>query len=142
MIGRLTDSEIEDVLRRGRVGRIACSVDDQPYIVPVTYVYESGMVYALSTLGRKIAMMRQQPNVCFEVEEIDQPSNWRCVIADAQYEEFTDWPARTEVVHRIASLGGPVLPVPTNGQVAVADALVVFRLRLTDVSGRFSRRDA
>ena len=142
MIGRLTDSEIEGVLRRGRVGRIACSIDDRPYIVPITYLYESGMVYALSKLGRKIAMMRQQPRVCFEVEEIDEPSNWRCVIADAEYEEYTDWQTRTEVVRRIASLGGPVLPLPTNGHVAVADALVVFRLRLTDVSGRFSRRDA
>jgi len=35
----------EEILRAGRVAHVAFAVDGQPYIIPMTYHYEDGMVY-------------------------------------------------------------------------------------------------
>lgn len=140
MIGLLSPDEIEALLRRQRVGRLGCSANDRPYVVPITYAYDGRFVYGYSTLGRKIGVMREQPLVCFEVDEVLGPAAWRCVIAEGLYEELSDDAAREEALPRLTAGGGEL--VPRNLCSSAADRVVVFRLRLTEKSGRFERRDA
>jgi nitroimidazol reductase NimA-like FMN-containing flavoprotein (pyridoxamine 5'-phosphate oxidase superfamily) len=80
--------------------------------------------------------MREQPRVCFEVDEIDGPSSWRSVVAEGLYEELSDEASR-RIALRLLAVDDPVAP-GLNG----ASPTVVFRLRLTEKSGRFERRDA
>lgn len=138
MIGVMTDAEVEAMLRRHRVGRIGCSANDRPYVVPITYAYDGHDVYAYSGLGRKIDVMREQPLVCFEVDEVDGDAAWRCVIAEAVYEELIDEAARRNALSLLASDGAQVVPRSLSGN----GRLVIFRLHLTERSGRFERRDA
>ena len=138
MIGLLSGDEIEVMLRRHRVGRLACTGNDRPYVVPITFAYNAGCIYACSGLGRKIDMMREQPLVCFQVDEIDGPSDWRSVVAEGIYEELTDDRQRRAA---LAKLGG-------HGSGAVGRTLdasapaIVFCIRLTERTGRFERCDA
>src|SRR5215217_3910495 len=90
MVGLLSCEEIETLLQRQCVGRIGCSVDERPYIVPMRYVYDGDTVYAVSGPGRKIDAMRAQPLVCFEVDEIDSTGTWRSVMAHGVFAEVTD----------------------------------------------------
>jgi nitroimidazol reductase NimA-like FMN-containing flavoprotein (pyridoxamine 5'-phosphate oxidase superfamily) len=138
MIGIMTPEEIEAVLRTAKVGRIGCASNDRPYIVPMNYAYDGEFIYGFSTIGRKIAVMREQPSVCFEVDEIEGPSTWRSVIAEGVYEELEDEPRRQTAVERLAREGGAMVPRTLDA----SRNTVVFRLRLTDKTGRFERRDA
>jgi nitroimidazol reductase NimA-like FMN-containing flavoprotein (pyridoxamine 5'-phosphate oxidase superfamily) len=138
MIGILTPDEIERTLGRSKLGRIGCSTQDRPYVVPITYAYLDGCVYAYSALGRKIRVMREQPNVCFEVEEIDGPSSWRSVIAEGEYEEVPEGPARREALLLLGLDENELIPRSPN----INGGAVVFRLRLGSKTGRFERRDA
>ena len=137
MIEIIALDEIEVTLARQWIGRIACAANDRPYVVPIAYAFEQGCVYAYSTLGRKISVMRKQPLVCFEVEAIEGPSRWRSVIAEAVYEELTEAAGRQRALALIARADG-VVPPAANAH----DGIVVFRLRLTETSGRFERHDA
>jgi nitroimidazol reductase NimA-like FMN-containing flavoprotein (pyridoxamine 5'-phosphate oxidase superfamily) len=136
MIGMMSNEEVEATLRRHRVGRIGCSANDRPYVVPITYAYDGIYVYGYSVLGRKIEVMREQPLVCFEVDELDGECSWRSVIAEGRYEELGDGGAR-----RIA-LALLVDDQPVARGLDAAAQIVVFRLHLTEKSGRFERRDA
>jgi nitroimidazol reductase NimA-like FMN-containing flavoprotein (pyridoxamine 5'-phosphate oxidase superfamily) len=138
MIGVMSNDEIETTLRRHRVGRIGCSANDRPYVVPITYAYDGVFVYGYSGLGRKIEVMREQPLVCFEVDEIDGDASWRSVIAEGRYEELTDAEERRQALGRLGFGTEQVVSRTPNG----AMRLVVFRLRLSERSGRFERRDA
>ena len=138
MIGVMTNEEIDATLRRHRVGRIGCSANDRPYVVPITYAYDGEFVYGYSSLGRKIEVMREQPLVCFEVDEIDGDIAWRSVIAEGLYEELPDGDVRREAIRRLLPGEGQTVPRTLSG----ASRFVVFRLRLTERSGRFERRDA
>jgi nitroimidazol reductase NimA-like FMN-containing flavoprotein (pyridoxamine 5'-phosphate oxidase superfamily) len=138
VIGTLSPEEIDATLRRNRVGRLGCSVNDHPYVVPITYAYDGTFVYAYSTLGRKIAVMREQPRVCLEVDEIDGPSTWRSVVAEGRYEELSDESSRNAALRLLAV--GDAVTRGLNGH--GIHPVVVFRIRLTEKSGRFERRDA
>jgi len=60
---------IEEILREEEVGRLATSVDDRPYVVPINYVYFNGKIMFHSHCdGMKMANIAKNPRVCFEVD--------------------------------------------------------------------------
>ena len=72
MLGELTDEQIEQIMLRKVVGRIGCYSQKKIYVVPITFVYEDGYIYAHSRDGTKIRMMRDNPDVCVQMEEIER----------------------------------------------------------------------
>src|SRR4051812_983957 len=61
----LSATEIDELLRSRLVGWIGCHADGLPYVVPVIYAYEEDALYVVSIEGRKVRMMRANPQVCF-----------------------------------------------------------------------------
>lgn len=99
MINELTAQECRIVLERGSLGRLGCSLDDQPYVVPIYFAYEPDHVYVLSTLGQKIEWMRANPKVCIQADEITSQTRWVSVIANGTYEELPEPQYSTEREH-------------------------------------------
>ena len=61
--------EMEEIISRAKVCRLAMSVDDQPYLVPLNFGYAEGKVYFHSAKeGRKLEMIAANDKVCFEVD--------------------------------------------------------------------------
>jgi nitroimidazol reductase NimA-like FMN-containing flavoprotein (pyridoxamine 5'-phosphate oxidase superfamily) len=84
-IGRV---ECIELLNRVSVGRLACALENQPYVVPVCFAYEPDCLYVFSTLGQKIEWMRQNPKVCLLADEIGNRSNWTSVVVNGSYVEL------------------------------------------------------
>jgi uncharacterized protein len=61
IIDQMTERECRDFVERSPIGRLGCSLDDQPYIVPVYLAYEADNVYVFSTFGQRITWMRANP---------------------------------------------------------------------------------
>lgn len=94
----LSKQEIEDMLFANNVGRIGCSMGERIYVVPVNYVYDGKAVLIQSYDGLKIEIMRHNPNVCFEIDEISHTALWRSVIARGLYEELKQERERMEAM--------------------------------------------
>lgn len=94
----MSQSECSDLLKRISFGRLACSLNDQPYIVPVAFSYEDKSIYVFSTAGKKIEWMRQNPKVSLQADEIGSRSNWSSVIVTGTYLELDEvkYPAERE----------------------------------------------
>ncbi len=88
MIGQLTDGQIDTVLHSNVLGRLACCARGKPYLVPLAYVYQKPFLYAHTPEGLKVEIMRQNPEVCFEVDQIDNLANWRSVIINGTYQQL------------------------------------------------------
>jgi len=67
----ITDrQELESVLREAVVCRMGLCDEGKPYVVPMNYGYRDGSVFLHSaTEGRKIEILRRNPNVCLEFEK-------------------------------------------------------------------------
>jgi nitroimidazol reductase NimA-like FMN-containing flavoprotein (pyridoxamine 5'-phosphate oxidase superfamily) len=151
MLGELSQQQIDDVLHSQAVGRIGCYAEEGIYVVPVTYAYQDGCIYAHSSEGKKIRMMRENNQVCFEVEDIDNMANWRSVIIWGTYEELTEDRQREEamqiLMNRISTLTVSETVRP-HRQTMSRDIdekefkNVVYRIRIQRRTGRFEKSQA
>src|SRR6187399_1594109 len=146
MLGNIDEPEIEDVLAQNFLGRIGCHVNGRTYVVPISYAYSEGCIYAHTYEGLKIEMMRKNPQVCFEVDAMKDMSNWKSVIAWGEYEEITDVKDRNKALRTLMKRKLPSLASVTtrlsDDWPFYTDELdhikgIVFKIPLAEKSGRF-----
>jgi uncharacterized protein len=136
MIGLLSENEIDAVLARHRIGRLGCTANDRPYVVPINYFYDGTSIYAFSAPGRKIDVMREQPLVAFQIDEIESESSWRSVMVEGVYQELSGR-EREAAVSQLANNNGLVAK-----SLSSPDRIIVFRIDVNERSGRFESRDS
>lgn len=143
MIRILADDEIERMLAQEFVGRLGCSADGRPYVVPVAYAYHNGCVYSHSADGLKIRMMRKNPYVCFEVDRVENEFNWRSVVAWGTFEELHGEPAedamRVILLKFLPAKAHAAGDLPVSRPGVLEAGAVVYRIRLTERTGRFQQ---
>lgn len=154
MLGELDPAQIEAVLSSEAVGRIGCHDAGRPYVVPITYAYDGSAVYCHSVEGQKLHMMRVNPFVCFEVEQIDDLANWRSVIAFGTFKEL-DGEAAHDALQRLVDRFAPLVPSATahpgaggphpggstQGRPEQGRQIpVFFSINLLEKTGRFEKR--
>jgi nitroimidazol reductase NimA-like FMN-containing flavoprotein (pyridoxamine 5'-phosphate oxidase superfamily) len=145
MLGELTAAEIDKMLSDNVVGRIGCHDMQETYVVPITYVYQNGSIICHSAEGKKIEMMRSNPRVCFQIDEMTDMRHWRSVIAWGRYEELQGKAAEEAIgvfVHRLAPLLTSETAMPIHvfhhEKFTPADLKsVVFRINFGKKTGRF-----
>lgn len=89
MIAKLNPEQIDQLLREEIIGRIACADGDFVYIVPVSYAYDGRAIYVHSLEGQKLDIMRKNPNVCFEADNIKDMANWQSVVVQGTFRELS-----------------------------------------------------
>jgi nitroimidazol reductase NimA-like FMN-containing flavoprotein (pyridoxamine 5'-phosphate oxidase superfamily) len=147
MLGALTDLQIESLLKQQVTGRIACHADGTTYIVPINYVYSAPYIYSHSANGKKIEMMRKNPGVCFEVDDIQSIFSWKSVVAWGYFEEITDIDEKARLmqglIHRIMPLASHPADHPSHGitendsDIGDKIELIVYKINLHKKTGRF-----
>lgn len=146
MLGVLTIEEIENTIKGQIVGRIGCHADGITYVIPMSYAYDGEYVYGHSHEGMKIDMMRSNPEICFEVDEMTDMANWKCVVMWGTYEELHDPTERKvalqHLINRVLPLNSsetthltPNWPFPEEHIEDIGG--VVFRIQLKNKTGRF-----
>jgi nitroimidazol reductase NimA-like FMN-containing flavoprotein (pyridoxamine 5'-phosphate oxidase superfamily) len=150
MFGTLNDEQVKELLSANIIGRIGCHSDGITYVVPISYVFVEGTVYCHSREGLKVEMMRKNPDVCFEVDELTSMANWRSIIAWGKYEELTAEQDRNEALKHLLQR---VLPVVSSQTTHLSNSWpfaptdlseiegIVFKIRLEKVTGRFEKYD-
>ncbi|HEY8402618.1 MAG TPA: pyridoxamine 5'-phosphate oxidase family protein [Cytophagaceae bacterium] len=149
MIGILDERQIDMMLREESIGRIGCHADDKTYVVPVTYVFHKDYIYGHTAEGQKVNIMRRNPNVCFEVDRLQDMANWQSVIIHGEFEELEG----EEAVKGVNILTDKLMPklvsesaVPVHGfnkdhpfdpkQIQG----IVYRIKINQKTGRFEKK--
>jgi nitroimidazol reductase NimA-like FMN-containing flavoprotein (pyridoxamine 5'-phosphate oxidase superfamily) len=105
VIDEMAREECEAFLAGASLGRLGCSFDNQPYVLPINFAYEADYFYVFSTFGQKANWMRGNPKVCIEVDEIASQSHWISVIATGHYQELSEPEYTAEREHARSLLG-------------------------------------
>ncbi|MFD0750290.1 pyridoxamine 5'-phosphate oxidase family protein [Mucilaginibacter calamicampi] len=147
MLGELNNQQIEHLLKQQVTGRIACHANSITYIVPVNYVYDGTYIYSHSSPGRKIEIMRTNPQVCFEVDDIQNIFKWQSAIVWGTFEEVTDISEKQRImqslIHRIMPLSIHPTNHPSHGiaesdsDIGISVELIVYRIAVNKKTGRF-----
>ncbi len=85
------------LLSAGRYGRLGMSLNDMPYVIPMSYVYSDGKIYLHSRgCGKKVEFATKNSNVCFEVDLLDK-NRWSSVVAYGQASLSSDIEAKARM---------------------------------------------
>lgn len=149
MFGTLSEEGIEKLIKEQLVGRIGCHANGITYVVPLSYAYDGNYIYGRTFDGMKMQILRQNPKVCFQVDDTQNLANWRSVILWGVFEELTDAAQRKEA---LVALSSRTLPIEHSGTMELSAHWpftsesemndikgIVFRIHLLRKTGRFEQ---
>ncbi|MCO5236693.1 MAG: pyridoxamine 5'-phosphate oxidase family protein [Chitinophagaceae bacterium] len=148
MFGKLSDEDLETLLHLQLVGRLGCYYKGTTYIVPISYAYDGAYLYARSFEGMKVDMMRKNPKVCFQVDDTKDLSNWQSAVLWGEFEELTGEAERALALKTLTERKLPIISSETmhlTSQWPFQDddiskiPGIVFRIKITEKSGRFEK---
>jgi nitroimidazol reductase NimA-like FMN-containing flavoprotein (pyridoxamine 5'-phosphate oxidase superfamily) len=140
----LERAEIDALLARHNVGRIAYTFRDRVDVEPINYVYDDGWIYLRTGPGSKLTTLARHPWVAFEVDEVDGPFDWRSAVVHSTVYELT--PGGTEAQARLYDHAVEILRGLIPETFTEADPVpfrnVILRMKVEEVSGRASSTSA
>jgi len=132
----LSEVESRDLIAGGKIGRLGCVDNGEPYVVPINYVFEDGSIYSHSLPGRKIDAMRAHPRACLQLDEIRSDFEWRSVIAFGTFEEIRVPNDRRSILGKLLARFPLLTPVESSmAKDAGAPDSVVFRIIVDRITG-------
>jgi nitroimidazol reductase NimA-like FMN-containing flavoprotein (pyridoxamine 5'-phosphate oxidase superfamily) len=147
LLHELKTEECVDLLKRTTLGHLGCALAGQPYVVPIQFSYdvERNCLYAFSSLGQKIAWMRENPYVCVEVSDIADKNRWISVLVFGRYEEVQDSPEHAEIRKRVwehfQERREWWLPAAAKLGSRESPPVLIFQIVVDRLTGRSASRD-
>lgn len=135
----MSPDEMRALLLSVGFGHLGCARDNRPYVVPMHYAYDSQDLYFLTTEGMKTAYIEANPEVCIQVEEIVNASQWRSVMVTGRAERLTK-PDEMEQAMQLIIERNPTLTPAVNATRTDAwgrsNKIAIYRLRPELIDGR------
>jgi len=140
-------SILEEILENALICRLAMMDGARPYLLPFNYGYREGCIYIHSgPEGKKIDLLRKNPEVCFEVEErmeitkggkaCDWSTRYRSVVGYGTVEILSDLQSKQEGLEVImAQHGAPDLIEFSRKNL---DRMVILKLVPSSMTGKQS----
>ncbi|RMG26802.1 MAG: hypothetical protein D6730_08365 [Bacteroidetes bacterium] len=147
MVGILSPQEIQRFLQKHYIGTISCCFHDKPYAVPFTFLYDeaSHTLVSYTAEGKKIDILRKNPQVCVAVTEIQNLSNWKSVVIEGRYQELDGLEAVEAIKLLISKLRKrindqglqKVEQIEDFARISHSSRKVIYRIEIQHTSGRY-----
>jgi nitroimidazol reductase NimA-like FMN-containing flavoprotein (pyridoxamine 5'-phosphate oxidase superfamily) len=138
-IEEMTAEEMRALLKGAAYGHLGCARDNRPYVIPLNYAYEEPEIYFLTTVGMKTEFISVNPEVCLQVEYVEDSMHWRSVIATGQAELLSE---HEDIEHamQLITMRNPTL-TPALSRVWIdslgrANNTAIYRIHPHILSGR------
>jgi len=146
MIKELSDAEIWEVIDTAQYAHLGCHSEGKTYVVPVSYARDGGRFVGATTFGQKVEMMRQNPEVCLQIERIESLTRWKSVVVSGVYEELSA-AERAQAFGLLIDRYGPTFAEEAAGERRGRDVtpprldgspepMIVYAISIRQVSGR------
>lgn len=120
-------------------GHLGCTRENRPYVVPIHYAYEHPHIYIFTTEGMKTEFIADNPEVCLQVEEVDDSMHWKSVVATGKAERLTTQEDIEHATGHITKRNPTLAPALNKMWIdpwGRASSVVLFRVTPQIVSGR------
>ena len=131
--------EMKALLQAVGFGHLGCARDNRPYVVPMHFAYDSECVYFLTTEGMKTSYIEHNPQVCLQVEEVQDAARWRSVMVTGRAERLTGAEDTERAMQLIATRNPTLTPALNLTQIDAwgrANNIALYRLRPEVLDGR------
>jgi nitroimidazol reductase NimA-like FMN-containing flavoprotein (pyridoxamine 5'-phosphate oxidase superfamily) len=140
-------SEIESIINSGQVCRVAFSLNDEPYIVPMYYGFKDNFLFFHSAKqGKKIDIIKKNNRVCFEIDmnhhivNTGVPCNWKnsysCVIGFGKAKLIENFSEKVKALNDIIDHYSPgtIYEFPKENVLKTA----IIKIEIEEITGKKS----
>ncbi len=138
-IEEMAAEEMHALLQKVGYGHLGCAREGRPYVVPIHYSYADPDLYIFTTDGMKTDYIAANPEVCLQVEEVDEPTNWRSVIVIGRAERLTKGEDMEHAMQAITERNPTLTPAINKTWIDVwgrANVIAIYRIHPNIMSGR------
>lgn len=137
-IRNLTRPEMEELLRRHHVGRIAFLNGRRVDIEPISFVFANGALYGRAAPGTRTHALLGQPWVALQVDDIRGPFDWDSVVVKGTV--YVVAPAQTSPLaeqyeHALRTVR-LAMPDALTERDQAPERTILFRLNIDEMEGR------
>jgi nitroimidazol reductase NimA-like FMN-containing flavoprotein (pyridoxamine 5'-phosphate oxidase superfamily) len=138
-IDEMGSKEIDDLLQKIEYGHLGCTSQGYPYVVPMQYYFENPNLYIFTTEGMKTKYIDSNPEVCLQVEEINDLSHWRSIIVRGRAYRLTDQQEFTHAMQLIKAKNPELSPALNRTWIDAwgrENIIVIYRIYPNEMTGR------
>ena len=131
--------EMHALLQKVGYGHLGCTREGRPYVVPIHYAYADHDLYIFTTEGMKTDYIAANPEVCLQVEEVKDSTNWRSVIVIGRAERLAKSEDMEHAMQFITERNPTLTPAMNKTWVDVwgrANVIAIYRIHPDIMSGR------
>ncbi|MUP45962.1 flavin mononucleotide-binding protein [Gramella sp. BOM4] len=144
---KLPKDECLFLLKNNYLGHLAYLNRGIPETLPITYFFDEGTrsIISYSGEGVKIKMMREKPQVSFQVEEIQNLKEWKSVLIYGRFEELEAIDAKNKL-HQFSEGVKSILQKKENinldylnefsSKVVTPANPIVYRINIVEIKGK------
>jgi Predicted flavin-nucleotide-binding protein len=138
-IDEMGTDEIHEMISTENFAHLGCSHNNVPYVVPINYAFIDPYIYIYTTDGKKSEILRSNPQVCLQIENIKSRIDWQSVIVEALAQHVTEPEEREKAVQAILKINPtltPAISVHWMDDWVRENIEMIFRLEPTAKTGR------
>lgn len=135
----MSDEEMHSLLLSAPYGHLGCSQFDKPYVVPIHYVYAGPDIFIYTTRGMKTELVKQNAQVCLQVEEVRDARHWQSVIVTGYAEQVDGDTEQQQALNLLGPEGPDLAPAMARvhfGKLLRSSSEVIYKIRVHHMTGR------
>lgn len=149
--GELALPEVTTVLKQHCTAHLACHGADDLYVVPTSYVYneDDECLECFAYEGRKISLLRENPEACVSIDEMSGKHSWKSVIAWGTFEEVSEADEQGRIIDALYTSVNNIVTEGGSGYLPFEDVhamrkailenreAVIYRIKINKITGRY-----
>jgi len=138
-IDEMGQKEIYELLNKVGRGHLGCIGEGHPYVVPMHYYLKDSEIYIFTTEGMKTKYMNANPEVCLQIEEVDDLLHWRSIIVTGRAEPLTVKQNIDQAMQFIKAENPTLSPALNRTWIDAwgrSEVIAIYRIHESEISGR------
>ncbi|MBD2663044.1 pyridoxamine 5'-phosphate oxidase-related, FMN-binding protein [Richelia sinica FACHB-800] len=138
-IDEMSTKEIHNLLQKVGHGHLGCALEGHPYVVPMHYYFDDPDIYIFTTIGMKTKYMDANPEVCLQVEEVEDLKHWRSVTVTGKAEHITEQKEIDRVMEFVKTQNPTLYPAINRTWIDAwgrDETMALYRIHPSEMSGR------
>lgn len=138
-IDEMSTEEMNSLLQQVGHGHLGCALDGHPYVVPMHYYFDPPNLYIFTTVGMKTKYMDVNPEVCLQVEDVQNLKHWRSVTITGRAEHIADQQDIDRVMEIVKTQNPELSPAVNRTWIDAwgrAEVMALYQIHPDEMTGR------